>query len=190
MATTSPPPLVTGQALGGGRPGHADPSRPSSVLSRQRLCTRRARHSRDQPPGQPAGPGATHPHLLVVIAGSVGRQCRGDAADVGEHLAPFSRDGVYRRDHRLDGADREALEYLPQSGKQGDPDNAAARPGSPAFLPFLNRLESDATVRAACGAAVLNAVEQSSSFSPSSSGAPQCRHMRADIDDALPLART
>ncbi|CUU20776.1 hypothetical protein CDS [Bradyrhizobium sp.] len=37
---------------------------------------------------------------------------------------------------------------------------------------------------------MLNAVEQSSSFSPSSSGAPQCRHMRADIDDALPLART
>jgi hypothetical protein len=33
-------------------------------------------------------------------------------------------------------------------GKQGDPDNAAARPGSP-FLPFLNRVESDATSRAA-----------------------------------------
>ncbi|QQO13287.1 hypothetical protein JJB99_28360 [Bradyrhizobium diazoefficiens] len=38
------------------------------------------------------------------------------------------------------------------------------------------------------GADALNAVEQSSSFSPSSSGAPQCRHMRTDNDGALPLA--
>ncbi|WP_177248521.1 hypothetical protein [Bradyrhizobium sp. Ghvi] len=41
---------------------------------------------------------------------------------------------------------------------------------------------------AAFGAAASNALEQSSSFSPSSSGAPQCRQMRADNDGALPLA--
>jgi hypothetical protein len=79
------------------------------------------------------------------------------------------------------------LEITPE--KQGDPDNAAARPGSPlASVPQSSRIRRD--LSRGCGAAVLIAVEQSSSFSPSSSGAPQCRHMRADIDDALPLVTT
>ena len=36
----------------------------------------------------------------------------------------------------------------------------------------------------------LDELEQSSSFSPSKSGAPQCRHSRADMAVALPHARS
>ncbi|WP_197489500.1 hypothetical protein [Bradyrhizobium sp. DOA1] len=57
----------------------------------------------------------------------------------------------------------------------------------PPFLPVPQSSRIRRDLSRGRGAAVLNAVEQSSSFSPSSSGAPQCRHMRADNDGALPL---
>lgn len=52
--------------------------------------------------------------LLVVLTGSVGRQRRGAVARRREPSGIVRPRRLDRRDHRLDGADREALDGLPR----------------------------------------------------------------------------